>query len=73
MARLTVEIEIDVHAHSPRHHRSAIGGLLDQVKHSVAVGDATEGQIITPAAGAVPREVVGFWKLDETADQEIAA
>ncbi len=71
MARFSLEIEFDVHDHSPRNHRLEIGTLLDRAKHAVAQGHACSGQITKPGASADP-DVVGFWKLDETADQEIA-
>lgn len=65
MAKFTMEIEFDIHDHSPSAHRAFIGTALDHVKLAVGRGVDTEGEIITPAIGAVREAVVGHWRISE--------
>jgi hypothetical protein len=65
MAKFFMEIEFDIHDHSPSAHRRFIEGMLAQVATAVGRGVDTEGEIITPAIGAVREAVVGNWKISE--------
>jgi hypothetical protein len=65
MAKFTMEFEFDVHHHSPAAHRRFIESALDQVKLAVGRGVDTEGDISTPAVGAVREAVIGFWAFAE--------
>jgi hypothetical protein len=67
MAKFTMTLDLEVHDHSPSAHRAFIGTALDHVKLAVGRGVDTEGEIITPAIGAVREAVVGSWKISEEA------
>jgi hypothetical protein len=65
MAKFKLEFEVDVHDHSPSAHRAFINTALDQVKLYVGRGVDTEGDITTPAVGAMREAVIGSWAFIE--------
>jgi hypothetical protein len=66
MAKFTMTLDIKIHDHSPTAHRHFISAMLDQVKQAVGGGIATEGEIVTPAAGTQARAVVGSWEMQDS-------
>jgi hypothetical protein len=69
MAKFSMTLKLDTHAHSPSAHRQFVEHALDQVKLDVGRGVLTSGDIVSPAVGAQPRRVVGEWRLIEDEKQ----
>ena len=67
MAQFTMTLDLEIHDHSPSAHRRFIESMLAQVSLAVGRGVDTEGEITTPAIGAVREAVVGSWKITEEA------
>jgi hypothetical protein len=66
MAKFAMEIEFDIHDHSPSAHRAFIGTALDHVKLAVGRGADTEGDITGPPEPLrADPPVIGNWKITE--------
>jgi hypothetical protein len=65
MAKFTVTFDVDLHDHSATAHRRFVEQILDQVKLDFGRGHDDEGEIVTPAIGAVSRAVIGSWEFVE--------
>jgi hypothetical protein len=58
MAKFEMEIELDVHAHSPHAHRAFIQTALQQVAQAVGTNVHDEGDVTVP-----PHTVIGSWRI----------
>ena len=63
MARFVLEMNVEVHDHSPTAHRAVIGQMLGQVAEAVGNGSDDAGDIVKPPGGAEPGRTVGEWKI----------